>query len=292
MAWLAILPPVLLLLVLRNKAWFCRADASRPDARGEAGIGVPRLAAFLIPVFLSAAFLFGINYYKFGSVFESGYGQWQKDLLDGSLLEGLRGFLLSVHKSIFIAFPLLLFALFGYGAFLRKYRWETLLVLAMGGVLLLVSAKFPAWTGGYCYGPRYLLPVLPLLALPALHVLDRLFSPPGSSFSAALATLLLTVLGFSFWLQCNVNALDFLVYYRVKTILDPVGSPEIKRYFDSRPFGLINSGILAFRRGGSWAILENLPDSVPRERVEEFREFVRHKIHSNYYCFPLPGDSR
>jgi hypothetical protein len=42
-------------------------------------------------------------------------------------------------------------------------RWVTSPVLALLGVYLLVFSSFYMWTGGSCYGPRFLLPVVILL---------------------------------------------------------------------------------------------------------------------------------
>jgi hypothetical protein len=81
------------------------------------------------------------------------------------LLQGLYGFLLSPGKSIFVFAPLLLLAIAG----IKKLAQRNLALAIVAGVCpvmyLLFFSRYTQWEGGYCVGPRYLLPALFLLCL-------------------------------------------------------------------------------------------------------------------------------
>ncbi|MBI5478768.1 MAG: glycosyltransferase family 39 protein [Deltaproteobacteria bacterium] len=107
------------------------------------------------------------NWLKTGTLFRSGH-EGQADFFGGDLGAALYGFLLSPGKSLFLFSPPLLLGVIGLAAAWRRRRAETLLLLGVCLVALLVHAKFRIWHGGYCWGPRYLVPLTPLLLLLAL----------------------------------------------------------------------------------------------------------------------------
>ena len=64
-------------------------------------------------------------------------------------------------------------AVFGFRALLRARPGLAWAALVHGAVTLLFYARYTHWEGGYCFGPRYLLPSLPGLILPLACVLDQ-----------------------------------------------------------------------------------------------------------------------
>ncbi|HEV8268930.1 MAG TPA: hypothetical protein VGR00_11865 [Thermoanaerobaculia bacterium] len=97
--------------------------------------------------------------FHFGYVLSSELPFWHP------LGAGLYGLLLSPGRGLVFFAPVVLLAPFG----LRRRR-AAAWVLALGApaVLALVIARWFVWNGGSCWGPRYLLAVLPLLAAPAV----------------------------------------------------------------------------------------------------------------------------
>ncbi len=73
-------------------------------------------------------------------------------------------YLISPSYSLFIFSPILLFGLAGIFHMPKKYARAKQVLLVLPGLLLLHICS-QATYGGYQYGPRYLLPVIPLLAL-------------------------------------------------------------------------------------------------------------------------------
>lgn len=117
-------------------------------------------------LFLGATLV--LNYLHFHDVFQFGYA----DQVEGGkiltafstpLHLGLWGLFLSPGKSIFLFAPMVLLALAGLPLLWHQRRP---LAAVCGGCLIayaLFLARHTQWEGGYSWGPRYLLPVLPLL---------------------------------------------------------------------------------------------------------------------------------
>lgn len=110
------------------------------------------------------------NTHRFGTPLELGYN-WHETIVGkpqpfgGSLVRGLFVLLLSPGKSLFVWAPCLLLAL----PHMKKDRE----IAITGAVGLLVFAKYMFPEGGYCHGPRHLVPIVPLLLLPATHGFSR-----------------------------------------------------------------------------------------------------------------------
>jgi len=85
---------------------------------------------------------------------------------------GLYGFLLSPGKSVFLFAPPILLAIAGIRKLAHLDKGLALVAAALPVVYLFFYAKFTQWEGGFCIGPRYLVPSLAVLCLglgPALE---------------------------------------------------------------------------------------------------------------------------
>jgi hypothetical protein len=127
------------------------------------------------------ALLLWRNAYLHGSPFEFGYpaaaeGGKPLNTFETPLATGLLGFLVSPGKSIFLFSPPILLAMLGLPRLWRRDRGLAVLAATAPIVYLLFFATYTQWEGGYCYGPRYLVPALALLGLgigPALEGASR-----------------------------------------------------------------------------------------------------------------------
>ncbi len=154
--------------------WLCLYVAilnQKPERRGVIEL-LRRESLFVGPVFAFLALMSVLNYLHFGHWFGSGYGG-EALAFRTPLLTGLRGNLFSVGRSIFLfSAPLLLF-FFVIGRFYRKHRWEASLILLVSISYLTLYSKWWAWSGGICWGPRFLLPIIPLLMLPVGLIMEK-----------------------------------------------------------------------------------------------------------------------
>ncbi|HEU4400791.1 MAG TPA: hypothetical protein VFT43_01675, partial [Candidatus Polarisedimenticolia bacterium] len=87
----------------------------------------------------------------------------------------LAGILVSPYRGLFFSSPVLLLALYGLGWMWRNARRrEALLCGAVCVAFVTMNAAFRQWHAGSTFGPRYLVPALPFLALPLAPAIQRL----------------------------------------------------------------------------------------------------------------------
>lgn len=82
--------------------------------------------------------------------------------------EALYGISLSPYRGLFYASPILLFALIGFFMTARNHNRDVWLVAAIVVIFFIAIASFNGWNGGCAFGPRYLVPIVPLLGIPML----------------------------------------------------------------------------------------------------------------------------
>jgi hypothetical protein len=86
-----------------------------------------------------------------------------------SILVNFSGFLFSPNRGLFIFCPILILSIWGYYSLYRNPSPDTfqkillLFLPFMAGTVLVYSA-FSVWYGGWGYGPRYLIGLLPVLS--------------------------------------------------------------------------------------------------------------------------------
>jgi hypothetical protein len=115
------------------------------------------------------------NYVRTGSVTNIGYPlahQAEREFLERPLF-GLMGLFLSPGKSIFLYSPPLVVALFALPRALRSrsrdWFWA---LLSTGGPVVFFYSRFLFWSGDWCWGPRYVLFLVPVMLLPAVFLMD------------------------------------------------------------------------------------------------------------------------
>jgi hypothetical protein len=85
---------------------------------------------------------------------------------------GLFGQLFSMYRGLFFYSPILLLTIHGTYKFIKTYRAESLLYL-ISFVMILSIYSMNEWWGGNCYGPRYILAVIPFITIPISATIEE-----------------------------------------------------------------------------------------------------------------------
>jgi hypothetical protein len=164
----------------------------KPSMLGDFGVGA------VVPVLL----LLGYNQLAFGSPWDMGYFHHATDIFAKVHSEanplGLRRpdlsrafpLLFGRYRGLTFYAPIVVLVPFGLVSLVRRKFWGMAAVAtaAMAAVFA-VNMSYPEWTGGWCTGPRLLVPLLPFAMLPVAGLLA------GGSRWALAAAVLLTLAG-------------------------------------------------------------------------------------------------
>jgi len=225
---------------------------------------------------LAAAIHLSWNTYRFGRPFDFGYG-WgdmipqlpPRQFLIGDVPRGLMVLLLSPGKSIVLWAPVLLIAAARAGRFWRQEPGAALGVAfsAMVGLLLFAAYLFPE--GGYAHGPRNLVPIVPLLLLPAGGADSGRWSSAAVAACAAVGVVMAVLsISVSFLEDQGgrIGPVSPNVYYRR---IDPApGRSWIQYRLDYVPF-------VSTMRSPGWTQAEALglgPDFFPLHLLQARRQ--------------------
>ncbi|MEK7865448.1 MAG: hypothetical protein AAB434_02110, partial [Planctomycetota bacterium] len=209
-----------------------RGDGAPARGPGRPYMGnVAAAAIFGVGAIAALAVDLGYNALRFGSPWATGYPK--EETFSHPLHIGLYGFLFSPGRSVFLFCPVLVIAMFGLPRMWREARETLGLVAAVVIFHLCVYGCWWAWANGRgLWGPRYLVPMLPLALLPAAWV------KPGR--------LWIGVLGLSIAIQ----AMGVLTWGRF------LAAPEKERArVEVKAFDVTHSAVLS---GDAWASLGTL----------------------------------
>jgi hypothetical protein len=145
------------------------------------GSGVTRshlrpLVAVALPLITVGALSLWYNWARFGSPLVTGY--LPEESFSAVWWQGLAGLSISPGRGLIWYVPWLVMVVMALPRAWRKSPVATATAAASCVLYLLLYAKWHMWHGGYCWGPRFLVPVLPLLgllAVPAAARWPRLF---------------------------------------------------------------------------------------------------------------------
>lgn len=165
--------------------------------------GSAGLRAFAVGPACAVAGVLAYNFVRFGNAFETGYSA-EVQGFSIPLVMGLYGLLLSAGKGVVWYSPALVLAALGSRRFSGRHPAEWALVMGTCAVHLAFYSLQQNWDGDWCWGPRYLLPCVPLFMLLALPLFEQ---PAGEWRTLALGI----VGGLAFFVQVlgvAVNPLD------------------------------------------------------------------------------------
>ncbi len=191
------------------------------------------ILAFGLPIALALALLGLYNHFRFGSPLETGYPSLA---FETSFVAGISGLLLSPGRGLLFYSPVVMLGLMGIPRSLRRNRMETWLILAILIVHIGLFSTWYVWWRGVNWGPRYLLPIVPLLILLAAPTLEGAFRRRRWPSLALIGVLA----GVSFAIQLAAVTANYLLYSirlreafpDIETNLAPLYDPRLSPLFN------------------------------------------------------------
>lgn len=146
------------------------------------------LVVYLLPFALGVLAVMTTNLLHFGGVFNVGYtvSNQSRSIPPGI---GIFGLLFSPGVGLLFYFPASILAVIGFFKFSRQHRAEAVFIVVSLIAFLVFFGRLWYWSGDPGYGPRYVMPLIPLLILPLSHLLDRLRRVPRTIWLSIFATL-------------------------------------------------------------------------------------------------------
>jgi hypothetical protein len=163
--------------------WFLVVGYRKRDLKTAVRYG----ALFSLGAIVSLVVLVMLNAWRYGDPLSIGYGQTGSNLhgirARGSMITGIWGLWLSPGKSVFLYAPFTLLAVAGIVISVRRLPAEMSLLIALVAVNTLFFARVRFWSGDFAWGPRYMIIVMPCLAVMCAPLMNR------SRWRQALAAL-------------------------------------------------------------------------------------------------------
>jgi len=257
----------------------------------------------LTPMALFAAAVLWSNWYRFESILNTGYGQWMSS--PGEMHDrfspvfaprNLKGMFVTLNEyNVFIAFPIVAFGLFGLRTFVRRYGSDSVVLLAVVVANLVPNAMYNCWPGSWCYGPRYQIQMLFVMALPFLCVLEWTAKRIRTVAGVGAASFMTVVLAVSLYLQVQVNSLHYFAQTYAGSMFDQFKIPAMRELTGSWSWsfhlGIRHADLKAYIAGKrAYAPLEIVKRVAPPEQWPQLKAQIdanlRQIAKPNFYFFP------
>lgn len=165
----------------------------------------------LLGVIIPVAVILVYNAVRFGSFFETGYGT-DAGKFTNPLLAGLYGLSVSAGRGMLWYNPLFLAGAYGVLLLYRKFAAECIFITGVSVTYFIFYAKWFMWEGGWCWGPRFLVPIIPLLLVTGIPSLKALWGHGrkgkwlslfvvSASFLVAFSAVLVNYNPYNNWLR-------------------------------------------------------------------------------------------
>ncbi len=174
------------------------------------------LLALAVPVAILVA-AFGLcNALRFDSPFTTGYRFSDGEGFNFPFLSGVFGLTISPYRGLFWYSPILLLALPGWLMLRRQISKLAWLILALVILQIAMFASWWSWDGGVTWGPRFMLPIIPLMMLAIVPLIA------DAAKKWWLSLILVGFVALSFFIQLLGAFFDHLVFlsYQVNVLWD------------------------------------------------------------------------
>jgi hypothetical protein len=172
---------------------------------------ISRAVLVVTPVFAGVAVTLAINQMKYGVATATGYSSFGT-LFTGRPLDvllGVLGLLVGPSHGLLIFFPLSSLAFLGVARMLRSRGRSASLWAGLLALTVVFWGAYSVWWGGWNWGPRFLLPLIPLLSVTAAYWA----ATPGLVTRAARRALFWTLVGIGVLISWNGILMDFVVFH-------------------------------------------------------------------------------
>lgn len=204
-----------------------------------------RFVLFMLATLVGVALVLAYNRFRFGSIFETGKFRPESHRgypLFGNPLAGLLTLLVSPGKSILLYSPPLILGFVGIRRLWRHKPQLGFIIVASSVVLVLFISTVAFAGGDWCWGPRYLISLVPLWALAFPFV--RAQTNRGRNWVAA-------VVGVGLVIQCLAVSVDNERFFYERGLAD---------YFWARsPWFYLNHSALLARPGEALSLIKGPP---------------------------------
>lgn len=156
------------------------------------------LLSFVLPVVAAGALSLWWNAARYGSPWTTGYVETERFLGPSAWPFGIFGLLVGPARGLFWYAPVLLLTIGGVRWCWQRARWLLVVQGALAATYIVLYGAWYMWHGGYSWGPRFLVPLLPFGALlcgPGWRALvgERRWGRAGQLLVGALIALSLLV---------------------------------------------------------------------------------------------------
>jgi hypothetical protein len=210
-------------------------DRSSSSAAGRLRAAIKSAVNLLWPLAVSLLIMAIWNIIRFGNPFTTGYHLGAGEGFTSPLRISLPGMLFSPARGLIWFVPASFLALAGLIPFLRQHTRLALLALALTTGHVLVFSAWWIWWSGWGWGPRFLVPTMPFIALMALPMLNCQFSiskerTPLLRFENWKLVIVICIFVVSIGVQVLGASVGFDEYENIMTQTHLRGDPEGNLY--------------------------------------------------------------